>query len=43
MKSFYSDRKKRERERFWKWEKDIFDEKKIIMLNPFISVRLQYI
>ena len=42
MKRFNSDRKERERE-IWKWEKNIFDEKKIIMLNFFLSVKLQYI
>ena len=36
------ERRERERE-IWKWEKNIFDEKKIIMLNFFISVKLQYI
>ena len=43
MKSFNSDRKERERE-IWKWEKkNICDEKKITMLNFFLSVKLQYI
>ena len=32
MKRFSSDRKKRERE-IWKWEKNIFDERKIIILS----------
>ena len=32
MKRFNTDRKReRERERFWKWEKDIFYEKKILI------------
>ena len=43
MKRFNSDRKERERE-IWKWEKkNIFDEKKITMLDSIISVKLQYI
>ena len=43
MKSFYSDMKKKREREILEMRERYFDEKKIILLNSFISVRLQYI